>query len=78
MEIETLFCTSLVRDDLFAWQKRVAVAHPDKQCARVDTWEIHQHPTPAGKTFTLYACTIVLIKVQCEEGEMSRTGIQRI
>lgn len=75
MDIETLFYTSLKRDDLFDWQRRVAAAHPDKHAARIDTWEIYEHPTPHGATFTLYACTIVLIDVHCEEGEMHRTGI---
>lgn len=77
MEIETLFYTSLVRDDLFDWQKRAFAANAGKQVARVDTWEIYQHPTPNGETFTLYACTIVLIDVQTEEGEMHRTGITK-
>lgn len=58
IEIETLLYTSLLRDDLFAWQARAYEAHADRKCVRVDTWEIQNHPTPDGSTFTLYACTV--------------------
>lgn len=73
MEFDTLLYTSTERADLFEWQERVFEAHFGKQCVRVDAWEIQQHPCPGG-TFTLYACTIVLVTVMKEEGDARRTA----
>lgn len=77
IEIETLLFTSLVRDDLFAWQERAAAAHAGKKCVRVDTWEIQNHPTPNGNTFTLYACTMVYEHVSKITGEARRGAIRQ-
>lgn len=75
MDIETLFYTTLDRNTIGDWLRRVNAAHPDKTPVRIDTWTIHNHPTPGGELFTLYACTVVLVSIDCEEGEMIRTGI---
>lgn len=76
IEIETLLYTSLVRDDLFTWQERAFEAHVGKKCLRVDTWELQNHPTPDGSTFTLYACTMVFEHVSKVTGEARRGALR--
>lgn len=76
MEIDTLLFTSDDRAELFLWQERAMAAHPGKRVARVDTWTIEQHPCPGG-TFTLYAMTLVLVKVERTNGEMARQYLNR-
>lgn len=55
-----LLYTALNRAALFTWQQKVMDDNPGLITWLVDTWEIPDHPTPGGETFTLYACTIVL------------------
>lgn len=57
--VVTLLYTSIDRDDLFAWQHSIFESGNFIHCLRVDTWQIQDHPTPSGETFTLYACTMV-------------------
>lgn len=75
MEIETMCYTTLDHGTIGDWLKRVSAAHPGKHAARIDTWTIYKHPAPSGELFTLYVCTVVLVSIECEEGEMHRTGI---
>ena len=72
MDFETVLHTSLSRDDLYTWQARILELRGPRNVVRVDTWEMPDHPSPDGGTFTLYACTMVLalIRPQTWEGRL--------